>query len=207
MSGDSDSNARCLKAVELTFRFVLTCFVQLGALLFVVCLAFGKGRDPGVGAGMAIVIAYFTVAYHQYGRGNRASHIVAGLAGLTPSNPAATVYRSNDAGGSCPGFNPATGLMMMGDFDTSGNLYGLGNISGGGGSDDAPMFDEHHHSFNPANGLPMLDDSTDVHGNMYCTNSVDDLFDHSSSTFDDNITHSSFDDSFNSSFFDDDWNK
>lgn len=45
---------------------------------------------------------------------------------------------------------------------------------------------------NPANGLPMMDSSTDIHGNMYGTNSVDDTF--NSNTWDSSFDHhSSFD--------------
>jgi hypothetical protein len=211
---ESDSNARCLQAIELTIRFVLTCFVPLGFLLLGVCLLFEKGYKPGVNIGLAIVVLYFTVAYRHCGRGNRAALIVAGLAGLTAANAAAAVYSSNDAGDSSMDFNPATGLMMIGDFDTKGNLYGFGTISGGISGADASMFDDNismfddnHHRFNPVNGLPMVDDVTDIHGNMFGTNSVDEPFDYSSSIFDDSITYGSFDDSFNSGTIDDGWNK
>jgi hypothetical protein len=204
MSDDSDSNARCRKAIELTIRFVVTCAVPLAFLLFAVCMFFERGYKPGLDVGLAIVVVYFSVAYRHSGCGNRASLIVSGLAGLTIASPAAAMYISNDACDSGMGFNPATGLMMLGDFDTSGNLYGLGTISGGGGSDDASMFDDNHHSFNPVNGLPMLDDAIDIHGNIFGTASVDDVFDHSSSTFDDSITHCLFDDSSSYCAFDND---
>lgn len=207
MSDDSDSNARCRKAIELTIRFVATCAVPLAFLLFAVCMFFERGYKPGLDVGLAIVVVYFSVAYRHYGRGNRTSLIVAGLAGLTAANPAAAAYGSNNAADSSMDFNPATGLMMIGDFDTAGNFYGFGQIAGGMSGDDASMFDDNHLSFNPANGLPMIDDMTDIHGNMAGTNSIDEMMDYSSATFDDSFTHTSFDDSFNSSSFDDDWNK
>jgi hypothetical protein len=140
MSYDSDSDARCLKAIELTIRFVLTCFVPLAFFLLAICLMFGKGVEPGVNVGLAIVVLYFTVAYHHYGRNNKASLVVAGLAGLTAAKAAiaaAALYSHNDVGDSSMDFNPATGLMMMGDFDTKGNLYGFGTISDGMSNDDA----------------------------------------------------------------------
>jgi hypothetical protein len=207
MDAIADSNARCIRAVELTFRFLLTCFWPLGFLLVAVCLLFEKGYKPGLNTFVAIVCVYFTVAHNCYGRNKKASQIIDGLSGLHVRTALAGGCGAHDDVCSNPAFNPATGLMMMGDFDTNGNLYGFGTISGGISGEDASMFDDNHHSFNPANGLPMLDDSIDVHGNMYCTNSMDDLMDYSSSIFDDSITHSSFDDSFNSGSFDDDWNK
>jgi hypothetical protein len=139
----SDSNARCLTAIELTIRFVLTCFVQLGFLLLGICLLFEKGYKPGVSIGLAIVVMYFAVAYRHYGRGNRASLIVAGLAGLTAANPV-VAKGSSDEDDSNMDFNPATGLMMLGDFDTRGNLYGFGSISEVTSGDDASLFDDDH---------------------------------------------------------------
>jgi hypothetical protein len=44
--------------------------------------------------------------------------------------------------GCCCSFNPATGLMMIGDFDTDGNMYGFSSSS----------------DTNPATGLMMEDD-------------------------------------------------
>lgn len=137
MSENSHSNARCLKAVELTFRFVLTCFVPLGLLLLGVCLLLEKGCRPGVSIGIAMVVLYFAVAYRQYGRDNKASRIVAALAGITAANAAAGACWHEDASASDLEFNPATGLMMMGDFDTKGNLYGFGAISDGMSNGDA----------------------------------------------------------------------
>lgn len=142
MSDDSDSNARCLKALELTIRFVLTCAVPLAFLLVAVCMFFERGYKPGLDVGLAIVVVYFSVAYRHYGRGNRTSLIVAGLAGLTKANPAAAMYNSNDASDSSMDFNPATGLMMIGDFDMKGNLYGFGSISEGVFDDDSSQSDD-----------------------------------------------------------------
>lgn len=207
MSKNSDSNARCLKAIELTFRFVLTCFVPLGFLLLAVCLLFEKGYRPGLNVALVIVVTYFIVAHNFYGRSDRVSWIIGGLAGLTGASPAAEVNGGNDAGESNMDFNPATGLMMLGDFDTSGNLYGFGTISGGSSSDDISMSNDYNHSFNPANGLPMIDDATDIHGNMFCTNSADDLMHHGGSMFDDSLAHTSLGNGFNTGPFDDDWNK
>lgn len=55
------------------------------------------------------------------------------------------------------------------------------------------IFDSH--GINPANGLPMMDSSTDIHGNMYGTNSVDDTF--NSNTWDSIFDHHSLFDSTN----------
>lgn len=215
MSDDSDSNVRCLKAIELTLRFVVTCSLPLAFLGMGICLVFERGYRPGVDAVLIIMLFYFAIAYRNVHRENRTSLIIAGLAGLTTGKSAgrynadavAGRYSANDEDDWSPTINPATGLMMVGTLDTAGNSFGSGGTSDWTSDDDASGFDDNHHSSNPANGLPMLDDSTDVHGNMYCTNSVDDLFDHSSSAFDDNSTHSSFDDTFYSCTFDDDWNK
>ena len=221
MIHDSDSDTRCLKAVELTVRFVVTCAVPLAFLLFVVCMCFGREYEPGVNVGMAIVVLYFVVAYHNVHRNNKILLIIAELAGLTTiktvgsfnananagAGAGAEGFNSSDADDSGSAINPATGLMMIGGFDTAVNTYGSGTISGGFSNDDISMFGDNHHSFNQANGLPMMDDVTDIHGNIFGTTSVDDVFDHSSSTFDDSVTHSLFDDSLNSSSLDDDWNK
>lgn len=51
-----------------------------------------------------------------------------------------------------------------------------------------------NHGINPANGLPMMDSSTDIHGNMFGTNSVDDTF---TSTWDSIFDHHSLFDSTN----------
>lgn len=73
------------------------------------------------------------------------------------------------------------------------------------------IFDSH--GINPANGLPMMDSSIDIHGNMYGTNSVDDTF--TSNTWDSIFDHhSSFDstnafshhDDFSSSCMDSNYN-
>jgi hypothetical protein len=206
MTDDSNSNARCIKAVELTIRFVVTCAVPLAFLLFAVCMFFERGYKPALDVGLLILLLYFIVAYRNVGRGNKTSIIIAGLAGYTAANAVAAVY-SNDAGDSSMEFNPATGLMMIGDFDTAGNFYGCGTMAGETSGDDASWFDDNHLSFNPANGLLMVNDAIDIHGNAFGNNSMDDLMDYNSSTIDDSITHTSFDDSFNCGTFDDDWNK
>lgn len=137
MSSDSDSNTRCVKAITLTIRFVITCFLPLGLLLLGVCLLLETGYRLGLNIGIAMVVVYFAVAYRQYGRNNKASRIVAALAGITAANVAAGACWHEDASASDLEFNPATGLMMMGDFDTKGNLYGFGSISDGMSNDDA----------------------------------------------------------------------
>ena len=142
MSDYSASNARCLKAIELTIRFVLTCAVPLAFLLVAVCMFFERGYKPGLDVGLAIAVLYFTVAYHNFGRGSRVSLVVAGLAGLNATNPAAATYSSNDVGDSNMDFNPTTGLMMIGDFDTKGNLYGFGSISEGMFDHDSSQSDD-----------------------------------------------------------------
>lgn len=213
MMDDSDSDARCLKAVELTLRFAVTCFLPLAFLGIGICLVLERGYRPGVDAVLIIMVFYFAIAHRNVHRDNKTSLIIAGLAGLTTGkgagrynvNTVAGRYSANDEDDWSPAFNPATGLMMVGAADTEGNSYGTS--SDWTSDDDASRFDDNHYSFNPANGLPMMDDVTDIHGNTFGTNSADDIFDHSSSTFDDSITHSSFDDSFNCGTFDDDWNK
>ena len=137
MSENSHSNAQCLKAIELTFRFVLRCFVPFGLLLLGVCLLLETGYRLGLNIGIAMVVVYFAVAYRLFGRDNIASRIVAALAGVTAANAAAGACWHEDASASDLEFNPATGLMMMGDFDTKGNLYGLDTISDGMSNDDA----------------------------------------------------------------------
>lgn len=215
MSDDSDSNVRCFKAIELTLRFVVTCFLPLAFLGFGICLVFERGYRPGVDAMLIIMVFYFAIAYRNVHRDNKTSLIIAGLAGLTTGKGAGR-YNVSAVAGRCsaddeddwiPSINPATGLMMVGALDSAGNSFGSSGTPDWTSDGGASGFDGNHHSFNPANGLPMMDDVIDIHCNMFGTNSMDDLFDHSSSTFDDSFTHSSFDDSFNSSFFDDDWNK
>lgn len=215
MSDDSDSNVRCFKAIELTLRFVVTCFLPLAFLGFGICLVFERGYRPGVDAMLITIVLYFAVAYRNVHRSNKTSSIIAGLAGLTKGevaggynvNAVARRCSADDEDDWLPAFNPATGLMMVGALDSAGNSFGFSGTSDWTSDDDASGFDGNHHSFNPANGLPMMDDVTDIHGNTFGTNFADDIFDHSSSTFDDSVTHSLFDDSFNSGSFDDDWNK
>lgn len=147
MSEKLDSNARCLKAVELTFRFVLTCFVPLGLLLLGICLLLETGYKLGLNIGIAIVVLYFTVAYRQFGRGNKASRTVAALAGITAASAAAGACWHEGASDSGVEFNPATGLMMLGYFDTQGNAYGFGEL--GGASDDVGgITDDDQHGCN-----------------------------------------------------------
>lgn len=215
MSDESDSDVRCLKAIELTLRFIVTCFLPLAFLSFGICLVFERGYRPGVDAMLITIVLYFAIAYRNVHRDNKTSSIIAGLAGLTTGKVAGR-YNANAVAGRCgaddeddwlPAFNPATGLMMVGALDSAGNSFGSGGSSDRTSDDEAFGFDESHHTFNPANGLPMVNEVTDIHGDTFGTNSSDDIFDHSSSSFDDSFTHTSFDDSFNSSSFDDDWNK
>ena len=160
MSKDSDSNARCLKATELTLRFVWNNLVPLGVLLCAVCIPFRNGVEPGINVGVAIMVLYFTVAYNFYGRGNRTSAVIAALSGVAAGGASAAMNSASNSGSSSI-------------------------------------------EFNPANGLPMFDDMTDMHGNLYGSTSVDDLMGHGSA-FDDSITDSLFDDSFNNCTLGDD---
>jgi hypothetical protein len=201
---DAESNARCIEAVKLTIRFVLLNCIQLGLLLLGICIFFGEGLDPGINFGLAIVVLYFTVAYKQYGRGNRASLIIAGLAGLAAAGTAAAVSSINDEWDSESDFG--AGFMMAG-FDGMGNPIGVDMNSGMMSSSDSSMSDDFHHSVNPANCLPMIDDVVDIHGNMFGTTFVDDMMNSSTSSCDDSFSHSSFDSGFHSHTFDDDWNK
>jgi hypothetical protein len=157
-----------------------------------------------------IVVSYFTVAYNCYGRYNGVSLIIAALAGLTVActGTAATVYSvSDDEEDSESDF--ATGFVTAG-FGAMGSPNGIDMNDG-----VMSMFDDFHHSFNTANGLPMINDTVDIHGNMFGTTFMDDMMNSSTSAFDDsfshssddNFSHSSFDTSFScSSTFDDDWN-
>ena len=165
MRDDADSDARCFKAIELTIRFVLRNFVLFGFFLFVTFLLLGKEREGVIAVGFLIVALYFAVAYHHYGRGNKVSLIIAGLAGLTTANAAAAVYCNDGDDDLNPAFNPATGWMMMGGVDAMGNPYGIDMNSGQMSGDDISMFDDNSHSFNPATGLPMMDNIVDTMGN------------------------------------------
>jgi hypothetical protein len=107
------------------------------------------------------------------------------------------------------GFDPATGFVTAG-FDAMGSPIGVDMNAG-----VMSMSDDFHHSFNTANGLPMINDMVDIHGNIFGTTFMDDMTNSSTSAFDDNFSHSSDDSfshsSFDSSFscssgFDDDWN-
>lgn len=129
MSNDSDSNARCIKAVELTFRFVFVCIKPLAFFLFAVSML-GNGYKDGAFAGMVIVVVYFVVAFRQYGRGNNASFIVAGLAGLTAVSAADYFGGDVDDEDDFPLVNPSTGLTMtggIGGVDAGGNPFCSGN--------------------------------------------------------------------------------
>ncbi|BDT60200.1 hypothetical protein MasN3_36940 [Massilia varians] len=202
---DAESNARCIEAVKLTIRFVLLNCIQLGMFLLGICAFFGKGFDPGVNVGLAIVVLYFTVAYKCYGRGNRASLIIAGLAGVTATGAAAATYSNNDGEWDSES-NSSTGFVMA-DLDAMEDHNGVDMNSGMMSGSDVSMSDDFHHSVNPANLLPMINDVVDIHGNMYGTTSVDDMMNSSASTSDDCFSHSSFDSGFHSPTFDDDWNK
>lgn len=202
---DAESNARCIEAVKLTIRFVLLNCIQLAMLLFAICLVFRKGYEPGVDAGLAIVVVYFTVAYKQYGRGNKASLIIAGLAGLTAAGTAAAVGSINR--GEWDSESDSEAGFMTAGFDAMGSPSGVDIDSGMMSSSDASMSDDFHHSVNPANCLPMINDVVDIHGNMFGTTVVDDMMNSSNSSSEDSFSHSSFDSSFHSHTFDDDWNK
>lgn len=180
---EAESDARCIEAVKLTIRFVWVNFIPLAMLLLAICIVFGKGYEPGVDVGLMIVFVYFTVAYKQYGRGNRASLIIAGLAGLAVAGTAAAgsaITRGewdseseSDAGFTTPG------------FDTMGNLNDVNLNLGMTPSSDTFISDDLHSSVNPANCLPMLNDVVDIHGNMFGTTFLDDTMNSSTSLFDD----------------------
>jgi len=202
---DAESNSRCIEAVKLTIRFVLLNCIQLGMFLLAICAFFGKGLDPGINVGLAIVVLYFTVAYNCYGRGNRVSLIIAGLAGLSATGAAAAMYSTNDDEWGSES-NSSTGFVMAG-LDAMENAGGVDMNSDMMSGSDVSMSDDFQHSVNPANLLPMINDVVDIHGNMFGTTSVDDMMNSSTSSFDDSFSHSSFDSSFHSHTFDDDWNK
>jgi hypothetical protein len=116
---DAESNARCIEAVKLTVRFVLINCIQLGLFLLGICAFSGKGLDPGINVGLAILVFYFAVAYKCYGRGNRASLIIAGLAGVTAASAAAAMYITNDDEEDSES-SSLTGVVMPG-LDAMGN--------------------------------------------------------------------------------------
>ena len=202
MSKDSDSNARCLKATELTLRFFWTNLVPLGFLLCAVCILFGNGVEPGINVGVAIMVLYFVVAYNFYGRENRISAVIAALSGVASGGAAAAMNSANNSGSSSIVFNPATGLMMLGPVDTKGNPYGVDLAPHATFHDDSYESDDDFYSINPANGLPMLNDMIDIQGNPFGSSS-DDYTDHSTA-FDDCTTDTSFDDGYSSCTFGDD---
>lgn len=202
---DAESNARCIEAVKLTIRFVLLNCIQLGMFLLGVCAFFGKGLDPGIDVGLAIVVLYFTVAYKCYGRGNRASLIIAGLAGVTAAGAAAAMYSTNDV--EWDSESSSSAAFSMAGLDAMGSPIGVDMNSDMMSSSDVSMSDDFHHSVNPANLLPMINDVVDIDGNMFGTTSVDDMMNSGTSSFEDSFSHSSFDSSFHSHTFDDDWNK
>jgi len=199
---DAESNARCIEAVKLTIRFLLLNCIQLGLFLLGICIFFGKGLDPGINVGLAIVVLYFTVAYKQHGRGNKASLIIAGLAGVTGAGAVAAVSSIND--GEWDSDSDSGAGFMMAGFDAMDSASGFDMNSGMTSSSDVSMSDDFQHSVNPANCLPMVNDVVDIHGNMFGTTSVDDMLNSSISSFDDSFSHSSFDSSFHSYTFDDD---
>lgn len=198
-----DSDARCINAIELTARFVLTCFLPLAVLLFVVCLLFEKGYKLGVNAGLLIALVYFVASYRCYGRSDKFSLVIAGQAGLTQANSIAAVHRAQGVDENLA-FNPATGLMMVGDFDTMGNSYGFGITSDDTPGWDSPPDDYNHHAINPASGLPMVDDVLDVHGNVFGSLSADESASYGSFGADDSLALSAFDDAFYNRLLDDD---
>jgi hypothetical protein len=206
----ADSDARCIKAIELTVRFVLVNLAQLCLLFIAICVLFKIECEAGADAMFLIVVSYFTVAYNCYGRYNGVSLIIAALAGLTVAGTgtAAAVYRVNDDEDDSES-DFAAGFVTAG-FDAMGNLNGFDMNAG-----VMSMSDDFHHSFNTANGLPMINDAVDIHGNIFGTTFMDDMMNSSTSAFDDTFSHSSDDSfsqsSFDSSFscssgFDDDWN-
>lgn len=199
MSKDSDSNARCLKATELTLRFFWKNLVQLGCLLCAVCIVFGNGVEPGINVGVAIMVLYFVVAYKFYGRENRISAYIAALSGVASGGASAAMTSANTSGSSSIEFNPATGLMMFGHVDANGNPNGIDLAPGTTFHDDSYDSDENFYSVNPANGLPMLNSMIDIQGNPFGSSS-DDYIDHSSA-FDDCTTDAFVDDGYNSCTF------
>lgn len=203
---DAESNARCIEAVKLTIRFVLLNCIQLGIFLLGICIIFGEGLDPGINVGLMIVVLYFTVAYKCYGRRNRASLIIAALAGVTATGAAAAMYSTND--GEWDSESSSSTEFVMAGLDAMGSPGGVDMYSDMMSGSDVSMSDDFHHSVNPANLLPMINDVVDIHGNMFGTTFVDDMMNSSTSSFDDSFSHSSFDSSSSfSSTFDDDWNK
>lgn len=198
-----DSDARCINAIVLTARFFLTCFLPLAVLLLGVCLLFDKGYKLGVSTGLLTAVVYFVVAYRCYGRSDRLSPVIAGLAGLTVVNSIAAVQRAKGVDANSA-FNPATGLMMVGDFDTMGNSYGFGITSEDTPGWDSPSDDYNHHAVNPASGLPMVDDVLDVHGNVFGSLSADESTSYGSLGADDSPALSACDDAFYNSLLDDD---
>ena len=76
MQNDSDSNARCIKAIELTFRFVLRNPLALAFFFFVSLFLFGKKSEPAVAVVILIVFLYFMVAYHYFGRGTKRQRLI-----------------------------------------------------------------------------------------------------------------------------------
>lgn len=199
MSKVSDSNARCLKATELTLRFFWRNLVPLGFLLCAVCILFGNGVEPGINVGVAIMVVYFIVAYNFYGRENRISAVIAALSGVASGGASAAMNSASNSGSSGIEFNSATGLMICGHVDAKGSPYGTDPAPGTTFHDDSYDSDDDFYSVNPANGLPMLNSMIDIQGNPFGSSS-DDYIDHSSA-FDDCTTDAFVDDGYNSCTF------
>jgi hypothetical protein len=96
--------------------------------------------------------------------------------------------------------------MMMGMFDTAGNAFGTGSDM----FSETDSSSDDHMSFNSANGLPMIDDFTDIHGNSFGTTNMDDMHHHSAMDdmshhcgMDDMSHHCGMDDMHHHSMFDD----
>lgn len=181
MQNDSNSNARCIKAIELTFRFVLRNLVTLVFFFLASFFLFGKKSDPAVAIVFLVVALYFTVAYHHFGRGNKASLVIAILAGTSAVGTVAALHSNDDTDELNSAINPATGLMMMGGIDAMGNPYGFDMNSTGMSGNDISMCNNTHHIFDSENNLAMMDNSPDNHRSIF----GDDF-----STFDD--SHHSF---------------
>ncbi len=100
-----------------------------------------------------------------------------------------------------PTVNPATGLPMIGNFDSMGNPYGMGSVMGPyNPATGLPMmvgeldvagnpFGTDLTAVNPANGLPMIggEDGLDIEGNPYGTDWSEDSI---STSFDDSLGNS-----------------
>ena len=194
MPQNSTVVARFFAAIGLTLRFAFYSIQLHVALCLLVLFIFHLGTEHMFLVAAMYFGVFFTVAFLEHGRGSTAIRMVALLAGLGAAGIARVAGDSaSDNDNEFPQMtqlNPSTGLPLVagiGGVDVAGNAYGMAPFNSSSDDDWSSSANfgassDLHHSVNPANGLPM----------------VNDMFSSSSSMFDDSSS---------TNMFDDDWNK